>query len=142
MKSLTVAFIIVCLTEIEILNAAIIPQFFKICQDTTSFQCNPNQILTIANVTQVFGFNTVELDCNGGSANKSVSQSVQSFQTTYCNFNPPYQCNLVNVANLFISVTQTESYLNPIPLRYEIHYGCNGILIVFDVLFIFTLLLF
>jgi len=107
-------------------DAAGITQFIKICENTTTLECNSNQILTITNVSKVFGFNSDDYDCASGAGNKSIPFDPVEFQNTNCSFTASNRCDLKNVSNLFQNVDLTEDYLNKKPLRYEINYICNG----------------
>jgi len=119
-----IVFVFICMNVLFESNAdaAGITQFIKICENTTTVTCNPNQILTITNVSRVFGFNSD--DCESGAGNKSIPIiDLVKFQNTYCNFTTSNRCDLKNVSNLFQNVDLTE---NKKPLRYEINYICNG----------------
>ena len=123
-----IVFVFICMNVLFESNAdaAGITQFIKICENTTTVTCNPNQILTITNVSQVFGFkmNSDDYDCASGAGNKSIPIiDLVKFQNTYCNFTTSNRCDLKNISNLFQNVDLTE---NKKPLRYEINYICNG----------------
>jgi len=120
-----IVFVFICMNVLFESNAdaAGITQFIKICENTTTVTCNPNQILTITNVSQVFGFNLDDYDCASGAGNKSIPFDLVEFKNTYCNFTTSNRCDLKNVSNLFQNVDLTE---NKKPLRYEINYICNG----------------
>jgi len=128
-----IVFVFICMNVLFESNAdaAGITQFIKICENTTTVTCNPNQILTITNVSQVFGFIQINSDdyCASGAGNKSIPFDLVKFQNTYCNFTTSNRCDLKNVSNLFQNVdftVVTEDYLNKKPLRYETNYICNG----------------
>ena len=123
-----IVFVFICMNVLFESNAdaAGITQFIKICENTTTVTCNPNQILTITNVSQVFGFkmNSDDYDCASGAGSKSIPIiDLVKFQNTYCNFTTSNRCDLKNISNLFQNVDLTE---NKKPLRYEINYICNG----------------
>lgn len=125
-----IVFVSICMNVLFESNsdAAGITQFIKICENTTTLECNSNQILTITNVSQVFGFNSDDYDCASGAGNKSIPFDLVKFKT-YCNFTTSNRCDLKNVSNLFQNVDFTvvpEDYLNKKPLRYETNYICNG----------------